>query len=82
MKDNGFDFTECDFINSEMKFYSYPDFCNNCNAIKRLYENSLSKYGKIFYRWYVFANVNITLQQKHKVWAFLNNDIVKKELGK
>lgn len=73
MKDNGFDFKECDFISTEMKFYTYKDFCRNCNAIKRLYDKQLTKYGKIFYKWYVYANVHITIGQKNKIWDFINN---------
>ena len=82
MKDNGFDFKECDFINYEMKFYSLKDFCENCTAIKKLYENNLSKYGKIFYKWYVYANIHITMNQKNNIWDYLNNDITKEELKK
>lgn len=66
------DFKECDFINSEMRFYSYNDFLKNCYAIKRLYDKVLGKYGKVFFKWYVYANIHITIGQKNKIWDWLN----------
>lgn len=74
------DFKECDFINSEMKFYTYDDFKQNCVAIKRLYDNYLGRYGKIFYKWFVFANIHIAMNLKNKIWAYLNGDMDKKDL--
>ena len=78
--DNGFNFKECDFINTEMKFYTYKDFLQNCYAIKRLYDKYLSSNGKLFYMWYVYSNVHITMNQKNKIWSFLNNDTNYEEL--
>lgn len=74
------DFKECDFINSEMKFYTYEDFKQNCVAIKRLYKNNLGKYGKIFYKWFVYSCIHINLYQKNQIWDFLNDDISREEL--
>lgn len=79
MKDQ-FDFSECDFINSEMKFYSYKDFIQNRQGIKRLYEKELSKYGKIFYKWYVYSNIHISTGQKNKAWDWLNGYCTSEEL--
>lgn len=80
MIDNGFDFKECEFINNEMKFYTYEDFLKNCGAIRRLYEHNLSKYGKRFFMWYVYANIHLTLAQKNKAWDYLNSFIEKEDL--
>lgn len=66
------DFSECEFINSEMKFYSYQDFCNNKRGIKRLYER-LSKNGKLFYMWYLYSNTHLSMGQKNKAWDWINN---------
>ena len=80
MNDN--DFKECAFISSEMKFYTYDEFCSNCYAIRRLYEKELTKYGKIFYKWFVYANVHISMGQKNKIWDFINQYTTKEELEK
>ena len=74
------EFKECWFINAEMKFYTYKDFVSNCYALKRLYENNLGKNGKIFYKWFIYANIHMTQNQKNKIWAFLNNDIKASDL--
>jgi len=74
------DFRECYYISNEMRFFSYKDFLINCNAIKHLYKNKLGKYGKIFYKWYIYANIDITMSQKNKIWGFLNDDVSKKGL--
>ena len=80
MKDNKIDFSECDFINTEMKFYTYKDFIQNCVALKRLYDHNLTKNGRLFYQWYLYANTHLTMQQKNKAWDYLNNDIIREEL--
>ena len=71
---------ECWFINDEMKFYTYKDFLDNCVALKKLYNKTLSKYGKLMYKWYLYANIHLTIQQKNKAWGYLNNDIDKTAL--
>lgn len=74
------EFKECWFINDEMKFYSYKDFIDNCVVFKKLYDESLGKYGKTFYKWFLYANIHITLNQKNKIWDFLNGYCDKKAL--
>lgn len=74
------EFKECYFINSEMKFYTYTDFLQNCDAIKRLYDKRLTTNGKIFYKWFVYANIHLTIGQKNKAWDYLNEYCDKKEL--
>lgn len=71
MKDS--DFKECWFIDSEMKFYSYKDFLRNAYAIKRLFDYTLQKNGKLFYKWFLYANIHLTMAQKNKAWDWLNN---------
>lgn len=73
------DFSECEFISREMWFFTYEDFIRNSTAIKRLYDK-LSKNGKIFYKWYVYANIHITMNQKNKIWDYIHNYCDKKEL--
>ncbi len=65
------DFSECSFIENEMKYYTYEDFCKYRYAIKRLF-NLLSKNGKIFYKYYVYANIHMNTTCKDRIWDFLN----------
>jgi hypothetical protein len=67
------DFSECEFIDSEMWFYTYYDFCDQCKTIKRMFDN-LSKNGKKFYMWYVYANVHMQEYFKNAIWDYLNLD--------
>ena len=73
------DFSECEFIESEMKFYTYDDFCLNRYAIKRLFR-SLSRNGRIFYKYYVYANTHMTINFKNRIWDYLNGYIDDAEL--
>lgn len=74
------EFKECWFIDDEMKFYTYKDFVSNCYALKKLYENNLGKNGKIFYKWFIYANIHMTQNQKNKIWDWINNYCDTKEL--
>lgn len=73
--DNNKDFSDCKFINSEMKFYVFDDFYNMAWGIKRLFKTKLSKDGKQFYMWYVYSNTHISTNQKNAIWDFLNDFI-------
>lgn len=65
------DFSECEFIEKEMKFYFYDDFCIHKELIKRRFDK-LSNNGKIFYKYYVYANTHMSLVCKNKIWDYLN----------
>lgn len=80
MKDFDYDFSECEFIDEEMKFYTYNDFIQNCYAIKRLYNKYLSNNGKLFYMWYLYSNIHLTMHQKNKAWDYINGYIEKESL--
>ena len=71
MTDN--DFKECQFIKKELCFLDYIEFCYNAKIIK-MYYNELSKNGKIFYKWYVYANIHMDEKFKNIIWEFLNDD--------
>lgn len=73
------DFSECEFIENEMWFYTFDDFCNQCFGIKRLFKR-LPKNGQLFYRWYVYANTHMDLQFKNAIWDFLQLDECEKEM--
>ena len=68
---NNIDFSECEFINEVLRYYTYYDFCDNRKIIKKHY-NCLSKNGKLFYKWYVYANIHMDLQFKNAIWDYLN----------
>lgn len=65
------DFSECDFIDKQMKFYTYNDFYNECRLIKAKFDE-LSKDGKRFFMWYLYANTHMTLRYKNVIWDYLN----------
>ena len=65
------DFSECSFIEGEMKYYTYYDFVRNRNVIKKMYQ-LLSKNGKIFYKYYVYANIHMNETYKNAIWDYLN----------
>lgn len=67
-----FDFSECRFISETMWFYTYFDFCENRKSIKRLF-NVLTENGKLFYKWYVYANIHMNSQYKNAIWDYLND---------
>lgn len=65
------DFSKCKFIKENMQFYTYYDFCDNCSLIKR-YFRSLGENAKLFYKWYVYANVHMNETFKNAIWDYLN----------
>lgn len=69
-----YDFSACKFIEEHMQFYTYYDFCDNCQAIRRLY-NKLEDAARIFYHYYVYANTHMDLYYKNAIWDFLNDDM-------
>lgn len=66
------DFSECRFIDDNMRYYTYIDFYNKRKKIKKMY-SELSNDGKLFYKWYVYANIHMNETYKNLIWDFLNN---------
>ena len=67
------DFSICPFIKNELNFITYFDFCKNSKIIKAYYEE-LETNAKIFYKWYVYANIHMTEYFKDTIWEYLNNN--------
>ena len=67
------DFLQCDFIDKNMCYVNYFDFCDNCYAIKSLYAE-LDHNAKRFYKWYVYANIHMLENFKTAIWNLLNVD--------
>ena len=65
---------ECQFIDEALKFYTYEDFYRDKKTIKAMYR---TLDNKIFYKWFVYANINISLVQKDAIWEYLNGDDLK-----
>lgn len=66
------DYKECKYIDIEMRFLTFDDFLRDCKAIKRMYKQLTHK---IFYMWYVYANIHISLYRKNLMWSYLNDDL-------
>ena len=64
---------ECD----QNGHYTYRDFKRNAFYLRALYDNLKHK---LFYKWYVYANIHLTLKQKNIAWSFLNHDVGYAEL--
>lgn len=70
MKD--IDFTVCPFIKEQLCFLTYTEFCHNAKILKLIYEG-LDNNAKIFYKFYVYANIHMTEYFKDTIWNYLNN---------
>ena len=70
---NNFDFSFCEFIDFNMSYITYTDFCDKCVLIKKMYQD-LNIYQKRFYKWYVYANINMKEIHKNAIWEYLNFD--------
>lgn len=71
MKD--YDFSICPFIKNELCFLTYYDFCENAKILKLFYD-AMSEDEKIFYKWYVYANIHMDECYKNYIWEYLNTD--------
>ena len=66
------EYKECRYIDNNLKFYTYREFKRNAFYLRILYDKLPHK---IFYKWYVYANIHLTMKQKNIAWAFLNHDV-------
>ena len=66
------DFSACPFIKEQLCFITYNDFCHNARIIKAIYE-AMKTDAKVFYKWYVYANIHMSEFFKDKIWDYLNN---------
>ena len=71
MKD--IDFSVCPFIRNELCFLTYNDFVHNARILKLFYEG-MEDDAKIFYKWYVYANIHMTEFFKDLIWTYLNSN--------
>lgn len=73
MENKKVDFSQCEFIEENMWFFTYNDFCTHRRIIKKHYQE-LDSNGKRFYMWYVYANIHLDEARKNKIWDYLNSD--------
>ena len=66
------DFSDCEFIDDYMKFYTFYDFCDNRHVIKYLFR-ALDLNAKRFYMWYVYANIHTNETYKNAICDYLND---------
>ena len=66
-----YDFSICEFIDEEMWFFTYYDFCDNRKQIKREFDK-LTLQQKKFYKYYVYANIHMNETYKNAIWDYLN----------
>ena len=71
------EYKECRYIDNNLKFYTYRDFKRDAFYLRVLYDKLPHK---IFYKWYIYANIHLTLKQKDIAWSFLNHDVGYAEL--
>lgn len=67
------DFTQCRLIEERMRFIDIYDFANAEKIIKARFD-MLSSEGKLFYKYFVYAHVNTTPEEKNIIWDYLNGD--------
>ena len=67
------DFSDCEFIEDYLKYYTFGDFYDNKEIIKYRF-HQLSRNAKKFYCWYVYANNHMNLTCKDAIWEYLNDD--------
>lgn len=66
------DFEQCKFINEKMRFLTYVDFVGNRKLLKEMFQNELDDNGKLFYMWYIYANIHMNETFKNYCWDYLN----------
>lgn len=66
------DFSICKFIEEQMWFITYNDFCDRRVGIKRLF-SEMTKNERLFYKWYVYSNVHMDESYKNNIWDYLND---------
>ena len=71
------EYKECRYIDNNLKFYTYRDFKRDAFYLRVLYDKLEHK---IFYKWYIYSNIHLTLKQKDIAWSFLNHDVGYAEL--
>ena len=70
---NEVDFEFCEFIEWNMSYVTYSDFCNKCATIKSMFR-VLNQQQKRFYKWYVYSHIGMRETHMNAIWEYLNQD--------
>lgn len=73
------DFQECEVIKESLCYVTFDEFCKDRKTIAKCFKE-LSKHGKIFYKFYVYANIHMELNYKDAIWNYLNDPIMENEI--
>lgn len=70
-----YNFEQCEFINKRMRILTFNDFVANRKIIRRLFWEELDDNGRLFYMWYLYANIHMNETYKNCCWDYLNGYI-------
>ena len=74
------DFKECKVIKDCLCFLTFDEFCEYRKLIAKSF-TELSKDGKLFYKFYVYANIHMELNYKDAIWSYVNFPTAENELN-
>lgn len=74
-------YKNCRYIKDELSFYNFKSFVDNAKLIRAKFDN-LDRFTRSFYKWYVYANNDISINQKNAIWRYLHHYIEFTELSK
>lgn len=74
------DFRECRVIKDCLCFLTFDEFCKYRKLIVKSFAE-LSEDGKLFYKFYVYANIHMELNYKDAIWSYVNFPTAENELN-
>lgn len=75
------DFSECEYLETYLKFYTFKDFYENRKIIKARFDRLVYSARK-FYSWYVYAKTTMDTRYKNAIWDYLNGDETEEHMKK
>ena len=73
------DFKECRLIENCLCYLTFDEFFKYRRVITKSF-NDLSKDGKLFYKFYVYANIHMKLNYKDAIWSYINSPTIENEI--
>lgn len=73
------DFKECRVIENCLCYLTFDEFYKFREVITKAF-NELSKDGKLFYKYYVYANIHMKLNCKDAIWSYINSPTAENEI--
>lgn len=73
-------FKSCEFIENYMKFYSFKDFYENKERLRKIYLAKDIRTKKL-YKWYVYSSL-MSYRLKCAIWDYLNENMSDIDLEK